>query len=289
MKVAYILLAHSRPHQLLRVVRALDHPDSRFLVHVDGKAPPSVFRTIRSGLDGRRDVIFLRRRTAHWGGFGIVDAVLEGVHALATSDDAYDYAVFLTGQDYPIKPLEDFHQFLAGQAGRSFLDVARVPSPRLANGGTDRFDRRHWYVTLGNRRLHVPNRYFPWTTRVRVPDGIELYIGSAYWALTPAAVASVDQTVREQPGLVSYLRRTAHPSESFFQVALMNSPLRDTIVSDDLHYIDWSENLPSPKTLTVDDLPALEASPAFFARKFDENVDTRVLDELDLRVLGVSA
>ena len=39
-----------------------------------------------------------------------------------------------------------------------------------------------------------------------------------------------------------------------------------------------------PKTLTIENLPFLLANNAFFARKFDENVDLAILDLLESRL-----
>ena len=71
--------------------------------------------------------------------------------------------------------------------------------------------------------------------------------------------------------------------ESYFQTLLVNhSSLK--LKNQTLHYIDWSRGGPNPKTLTVDDLEPMIASGRHFARKFDEQVDAVVLDELDRRV-----
>jgi hypothetical protein len=68
----------------------------------------------------------------------------------------------------------------------------------------------------------------------------------------------------------------------------MNSPLRDEIVTENVHYVDWTQGGTSPKILTVDDLPALRATPKLYARKFDADVDAAVLDAIDADFLGTS-
>ena len=72
--------------------------------------------------------------------------------------------------------------------------------------------------------------------------------------------------------------------ESYFQTLLVNfSSLK--LKNQTMHYIDWSRGGPNPKTLTVDDLEPMLASGRHFARKFDDQIDSNVLDELDRRVL----
>ena len=71
-----------------------------------------------------------------------------------------------------------------------------------------------------------------------------------------------------------------------FQTILANSPFRDLLTDRDLRYIDWSEDGPSPKVLTLDNAPALRATEALWARKF--RADDPVLDYLDELRRGVS-
>jgi hypothetical protein len=79
----------------------------------------------------------------------------------------------------------------------------------------------------------------------------------------------------------------------FFQTILLNSSLRErvtTLAAPDcygLHFIDWRPNSDRPETLDSSTLPRLQATPAFFARKFDATVDEAVLDAIDAKLLGV--
>jgi hypothetical protein len=84
--------------------------------------------------------------------------------------------------------------------------------------------------------------------------------------------------------VIDLFRRASSPDESFFQTVLVNSPLRDRLVNDDLRYVDWSEGGASPRVLTSYDLDRMLASHALFARKFDPAVDAEVLDVLDIQI-----
>lgn len=74
-----------------------------------------------------------------------------------------------------------------------------------------------------------------------------------------------------------YFEQVTIPDEMFFQSILLNSPLRDTIVNDDQRFIKW----PGPSVLGVGEFDELRQAPDLFARKFDETVDTAVLDRID--------
>ncbi|HEY0170079.1 MAG TPA: hypothetical protein VGB98_03430, partial [Pyrinomonadaceae bacterium] len=66
----------------------------------------------------------------------------------------------------------------------------------------------------------------------------------------------------------------------YFQTILANAQGLK-LNNNNWRYTDWSPGGPHPKTLLVEDMPALVASTAHFARKFDADTDVRILDELD--------
>ena len=87
---------------------------------------------------------------------------------------------------------------------------------------------------------------------------------------------------------VTFLRFFRHvdvPDECIFHTILVNSPLRESLVNDDLRYVDWTRT-PLPAILGVQDLDALARSSKLFARKFDQRVDAEILDLIDARLLA---
>jgi hypothetical protein len=94
--------------------------------------------------------------------------------------------------------------------------------------------------------------------------------------------------MRERPDVLRFFRTVDVPDEILFQSILLSSPLRESVVNDDLRHIVWKAGISHPELLTTDDLPELERSGDFFARKFDLAVDAGVLDEIDRRLLGAA-
>ena len=280
MRIAYIVSAYRLPDQLVRLVRRLHAPEARFAIHVDRKTDDAIYERMRSGLAGLDRVDFLERHVSHWGGFGHVEATLKGIAHAVGSGEPFDYAVLLTGQDYPLRAPGAIAEFLSQAEGRSFMNHWRLPHPGWSGrGGLDRLERWHWIAY--RRRLHVS---LP--LRRRLPGALEPWGGGPYWCLAGPAVHYVHDFVAENPAFVRFFRHVFVPDELFFQTILMNSPLRDTVVNDNLRYLDWARE-PAPAVLELRDLPAMIASEKLFARKFDAGVDARVLDELD-RVLDGS-
>ena len=121
-------------------------------------------------------------------------------------------------------------------------------------------------------------------SNVAFPAGLQPHGGGAYWCLSRECVEYVARFVAERPDVVSFFRRVDIPDEIFFHTILMSSPLSDSIVNDNLRYIDWTRGR-RPAILETRDFEALRDSPKLFARKFDVLQDENVLDVIDRELL----
>jgi hypothetical protein len=276
-RIAYIVSAYKLPAQLERLLRRLAAPEASFAVHVDRKTRRSVYeemvaRTADLG------VTFLPRHVSHWGGFGHVLATLKGIDHFVEHGPPFDYAVLLTGQDYPLRAPTAIADFLEGTGGRSFMNNWPLPFPPWGErGGLDRIE--DWHL-ITYRRLHLA---LP--LRRRLPLGLEPYGGGAYWCLARDVVEHIHGFVHDNPSYVDFFKHVFVPDELFFQTIVMNSPLGESIENENLRYLDWTRR-PAPAVLGKDDFPALVSTHKLFARKFDERVDVSILDLLDAHIDG---
>jgi hypothetical protein len=87
--------------------------------------------------------------------------------------------------------------------------------------------------------------------------------------------------VKNNPWIARHFKLSWGADELMFHTILYNSPFRQAIQADNLMYTDWAEHKASPKTLSMDDLPALRQTDKLFARKFSEQHDHFILDILD--------
>jgi hypothetical protein len=276
-RVAYVVSAYKLPAQLERLLRRLAGPGVSFTVHVDRKTRRAVYREMVARTRDL-DVEFLPRHRSHWGAFGHVRATLKGIDRLVADGVPFDYAVLLTGQDYPLRAPAAIADFLGAARGRSFMN--HWPLPYAGWGSRGGFDRvEDWHV-ITYRRLHLA---LP--LRRELPHGMEPYGGSPYWCLSRRLVDFVHGFVHANPDYVRFFEHVFVPDELFFQTIVMNSPLRDSVENDNLRFIDWSRE-PAPVVFTKDDLQRLVAAPELFARKFDETIDADILDLLDAHIDG---
>ena len=278
MRIAYIILAHQLPEQLVRLVHRLNTPSARFLVHINRRSDDAVYDAARAGLAELDNVVFLRRHKLYWGGFGHVRATLEGLDDLHRRSAQFDYVALLTGQDYPIKPVSAIERTLAESGGRSFMAYDRLPG-----GLADGMERiMYWH----SRRIGVPRGWhLKLPIRRRFPRGLVPYGGSSYWWLSSEAVAYVRRFIVEHPDVYRFFKHVDIPDESFFHTIVLNSPLRDRVVNDELRHVDWTRD-PLPAIFGAGDLETLRRSPKLLARKFDASSDAEILDLIDGELLA---
>jgi len=280
--IAYIISAYKNPEQLIRLILRLCSGQTSFFIHFDKKAEDQIFGQIIEGTRKLPNVHLLKRYNCYWGEFGHVQASLEGIRALVNRNISFEYAFLLTGQDYPIKTNLQVEGFLESHKDKSFMANFPLPTVEWENGGLERVKR--WYVRWYGRRFIFPKNGNV-TIKRKFPKGFRPFGGSSYWCLSKECIEYIDHFVRDHPQFVQFFRYVDVPDEIFFQTILMNSPLAEHIVNDDLRYIDWKDpDSGSPAVLNKNDLDSLLTSPKLFARKFDVNVDTEILDLIDQTV-----
>ena len=270
--IGYIVLAYKAPEQILRLLRRIATDDNSVVVHVDSIMDDAHYDDLTRRAGALGDVHFLDRTRTYWGGFELIHATLRALERLGAMGRV-DYAILLTGQDYPVCSTDAIEQFLHAAEGRSFLHNSPLPYAAWGpNGGLERIER--WHVMRAR-----PHRIrLPW--KRAIPGGLQPFGGEAYWCLSRPVVDHICGFTHENPTFTRFFRHVFVPDEIFFQTIVMNSPFRDEVINDTLHFVDWSVN-PGPATLREADVPRITTSGKLFARKFDIAVDSGVLDALD--------
>ena len=279
---AYLIRAHQRPDQLVRLVDRLSTQAASFHIHVSARTPHTAYEAMRRGLAGRDNVHWVDRIPAYYSGFSLVRSVLAGLEDIARAGPVPQHVVLLSGQDYPLRPAHEIESFLAGRAGESLVEHFRIPSERWADedGGLDRIRYLHFErVRFRTRILRIP------FLRRSFPAGLEPYGGSAWGALSDEAVRTLLAFEHESPRALRFFERVRAPDEIFIQTVLLNSPAGERVANESIHHIEWPGGS-HPATFRQEDFPRLAASGKPFARKFDTNLDAEILDLIDRELLG---
>jgi hypothetical protein len=300
-----VVVSYKNPGQVLRLVSALhEGPGAEVVVRHDQRRTPLA----RSEVDDRGGHMLEDGIEAGWGDFSYLRVLLGALEWSLERLDP-DWILLLSGQDYPLRPLADIEARLAAADEDAFLASAwELPTARRPEPPAEEFFLRYAY-----RHFAVPS----WTPRApralrdvvytrELPLGLGKRIGfrrrrlpfgparrcfvSGDWmSLSARAARVVTRTPRREPALMRNYRRSVIPSESFFATALLNEPELD-VAREDRRLISFAgPRVPHPDVLTSADLGRLLDSGMDFARKFDQELDSDVLDALDERRRSLSA
>lgn len=280
MRMAYLIFAHDNAAQLDALIAALLPPGSRdhVIVHADRNSALWQERAGRPHGDPRVDFIAdpIAVRWGHWTQVAAIHRLIEG--ALARD---CDYAHLISGADWPIasraalaaelaataRPLcyieaqpgvqEDRMQTFRLDARWLRLDPAQRPVAHAAAWKLRRLS--HWLDGL-RVRLHRP-RSRPWGQWCK---------GSTWWSLPRDALSLLAE---ELAALLASGRLTGTVCADEHAVQTIVAAHFSDRIAGNRRFIDWSEGGSSPRLLRRVDRPALAASGAWFARKFDARVD----------------
>ena len=311
MKVVYHIETHRNPRQIERLVRTLMRgaPDALVIVDHD-QAWESPDPALLSGLGA-----VLRLSDGGYGDMSHVRRWMNTAEWLKREGIDYDWLSNLTGQDYPIRSVESIHADLALSDADAYIQTFEVFNADETRWGVSRGRTRYDYhhhrlVRLSPRAqralrpLQAVNKVQPWV-RVTTSTGLALGVrdsgpwqhdvvlrgGSFFCTLGRRSVEAVLRFAAERPDVARHLEGSIAPDEVYLQTALGWAVDHDP-QSKDLNidgyckrYFDFSEStFNHPRTFLKGDVPAVLASGADFARKFDEARNPGVLDLVDAEV-----
>jgi hypothetical protein len=286
-KIGFVLITHSKPNQMLRLMDRLLKlfGEPKIVCHHDfGQCPVSVD-------DFPPSVTFVRPHLdTKWGAFSVVLAILAAMRTLYEDADNPDWFVLLSESDYPIKSGARIVYELENSSYDAYLEHELI-DPRELRGEFQRCCYRRYFgknirVPRLNRRLQVTWRPFQLESRLlpilNAPfsNRFRCFAGETWFAANRDCAEHILRFHEENRALARRYAQRDNVDESYIHSILgNNSHLR--VANNCKRYADWSEGTSHPKILTIDDLPALKKSDAHFARKFDSTVDSMVLDRLD--------
>jgi len=237
--IAFIINTHKNVNQIARLVAAIDGELSDKIVIISHDGREEELRVLE-GLSGVDRVV---RAIGGRASFGFVDALLGGLRWLERSGRAFDWVVVLSGQCYPVRPLQD----MAGELAASPYDgifyhfdaslPQEMPSHRFGwpkSRVETRYLFRHWNLlndsssALLRAAVTLPRRCLNLTSQFRIDtefglnfgrraadppfnDALRLYGGSAWLTMRRSAADALTRFVDDRPRVTNYFRYTLCP------------------------------------------------------------------------------
>jgi hypothetical protein len=305
-RIGFVILTHSCPDQIVRLVRTLNEL-------YDG--PPVVCHHDfgQCQLDRSqfpKNVTFVDPHfSTFWGCFSIIPATLAAMRTMMEQANPPDWIYLLSGSDYPAISPDRVLDMLSHTRFDAFIDHREIIySKRVRRAdpdGATGFSRSS-YQALAYRRycaISVPRpaRSKPWAFppvghsylyhpywRSLLPGpfspAFRCYAGEHWFTVSSKAVAVLLQDSRQSRRLLKYLSKRESPEECFYHSSLGNAQLN--LSSNNLRYVHWpAPHAWHPSTLSLDHLAAIRDSGAHFVRKVE--YDSLLSGELD-RIAGIS-
>lgn len=309
-RFAYLLLTHKDSRLVEEVAdRILElSPRAHVVVHHDARAADSPW-------GGRPAEPFhmVERGRVQWGDWSMVDATLRLLRYAAEHIDA-EWFVLLSGEHRPVVDLERWEGSIADSGADAFARADLLPSRLRFGKGRDETSTflarsRHWWRAVPRPRTDLAHRALgalmkvgqvaqplfavefvhrrdAWVvgTRRRLGGmrGQPFYRGSQ-WIVLNRRAAEVALSV--DPALTAWFVRSWIPDETYFHTVLRQD--HELVVSNSLMtYVLETPERPTPgwMRLTMEDLPAVWASGAPFARKVDPVERPEVMAAIDQAV-----
>lgn len=303
MTLVYFVQSHDAIGQLLRLLARLREPAGGSLVVVghDGSRQPIE----RSQLPAGDDVLLRQRREpVRRGELSCLEPYLDAAGWLVDTGIAFDWLIYLSGRDYPVRPLAAIRR-----------DLAAIPEDGLLRSwpfeaadnpwGQRRTERRYHYcyrayaegwrwplklarplLRLGRRELSLTYGVHLGAPRRPLPFGPGLvgHGGLQWHSLRRSAVEYLVAAWREEKPAVAAFRQALVPDEALVQTVLLNAPgLR--FRNESRRYADTHERPGGhSRVLELADYATLTSGDYDFARRFDPVISGPLLDRLDREV-----
>lgn len=306
MKICYLIQSHINPKQIYRLIDIIKKSGSEAKVIVSHNFSGCELDVTNLHNYG---VQVLRGKGGR-GDFVVLQSYLDAIKWLIDNQINYDWLIYLSGQDYPIKPISNIENFLAKTNYDGFIEYFNIFSPES-----------HWSIKEAKSRylfrynkIHSLTKLPNWVKELLTPIKIINYLqpfirinlaydmlgvralssllikdfvfygGSLFTTLSRKCVEYLHQFCQSHPEVVEYYKKVCVPDESFLQTILVNSGLFN-LCNDNKRYYDFSQTRNGrPAILTTNDYNAIMQSDAHFARKFDICKDSRILDLLDKEI-----
>jgi len=300
-KKTYIILAHKAPDQLKRLIDRINDEDSFFFIHIDKKSDIEQFTEC---IVGDNIKFITNRMNCLWGDFSQVIATIRLMEE-AVKSKRDGMIILLTGQDYPIKSLSEIDCFIEKNSGYNFIDT--IPVEEIWECYKDKTESYKFNVSTSRGHCVTFRKVSKASLKSFFKDeitfgqlllllkkrklklGLRQYGGSAWWAFNAESLGKMYRFINDNYNeLYEYYQYTTCPDEIFFQtIAKQLSDQDNSIkIAPSFTYVNWLRDTTaaSPVIFTMDDLDELKLQPSnrLFARKFDMDVDDKVLDALDL-------
>ncbi|KAM9859236.1 beta-1,3-galactosyl-O-glycosyl-glycoprotein beta-1,6-N-acetylglucosaminyltransferase 7 [Aulostomus maculatus] len=285
--LAFIVTVHKELELFVRLLRAIYMPQNVYCIHMDAKAPLEYQTAIRKLVSCFQNAFLSSRsETVTYAGFSRLQADLNCMRELAKSKIGWRKVVNLCGQDFPVKTNLELVQYMQSKEWR---DRNMTPGVKQPASMRHRTQLKHREI-VGSHVVPLDLRKGP------PPHNLQIYFGTAYYALTRAFVDFVLNS-RVAHDLLEWSRDTFSPDEHYWVTLnhIQEAPggNADGGWAGDIRAIKWRDQEGKAHSgckghyirdiciYGVEDLPWIINKNSMFANKFESTSFPAALDCLE--------
>lgn len=283
MKHAYLILAHDNWDQLKNLVRLLDYKDNTIFIHIDKKAKNYNEKVIEEACQ-LSDIFHIQRKAVFWADYSLVDATIDLLKA-ATSTEHFAYYHLLSGRDLPLRSQDQIHDYFDNKK-QEFIGF----QPQKTDYAVSRLS--YYYLFLHNplyqdclffrglNRLSILSQKMIGINRMKNLN-MPVFAGWQWFSITDNLALYL---LNKNHEITKIFHHSLASDEMFVQTLAWNSPFKSMIhdLSDlsngTQRCIDWERG--KPYTYKIEDYEELMDSGLLFARKFDVNIDRKIVEKI---------
>ena len=284
-KHAYLIMAHTQPELLKKLLKMLDNERNDIYLHIDSKAKDYPLDEIAAVLQ-KSKCIFTERTDVKWGSYSQINCEMILLKEAVKTEHAYYH--LLSGMDLPIKSQEQIFAFFEKYNGLEFVDEDDVA---ISEAALSRVKYTHkFYGKAGSVKdilgaLSVKGQKLLGVDKTQKYGNIIFQKGRNWFSITHGLAKLV---VEKEDWIQEVFGQSVCGDELFLQTVARNSEYAEKICNPntmpevpDTRYIDWKRGSNNnPYVFREDDFEELKNALGLFARKFDLNVDKKIVEKL---------
>ena len=284
-KHAYLIMAHTQPELLKRLVELLDDERNDIYLHIDRKAVDFPMEEISNAIR-KANCIFTERTDVKWGSYSQIHCEMVLLKEAVKNEHVYYH--LLSGMDLPIKSQDEIHAFFEKYDGLEFVDE---DLPKISEAALSRVKYHHKF--FGKARsmkdilgvLETKGQKLLGVDKTKKYGEIIFQKGRNWFSITHGLAKLV---VEREEWIREVFGQSVCGDELFLQTVARNSEFAGNICNPntmpdvpDTRHIDWERGSHNnPYIFCESDLEELKTTKALFARKFDLNTDAQIVEKL---------
>lgn len=294
-KHAILILAHNKLKQLATLLSCVDSENTDIFLHFDQKThlPEEDIVFLKNSVDKSR-LFFTDRIPVSWGGFSLVRAELILLKN-ALDHGSYRYYHLISGLDMPLKPIKEIITFYQSQDEIEYIAMEETKNIDQA-WWKDRikyyypFQEKHCSFSFIDKTIRKSGLMIQKIMHVnRLNPKIRYGIGSQWFSITNTFAKYV---LSQEQFIIRNFANGYCVDEVFLQTVYLNwqnknkrnisqreaHPYISQTNFDAMRAIDWVRG--TPYCFTKEDYSMLLETGLCWARKFDQDLDREIINQL---------